>query len=67
MSCKRQITPQNRTTQVRMGTAHLEIAAAEEEVNLDPLGLLELAKRVVDDVQLPMHATLHSDLHGSAR
>ena len=49
------------------GSTHLEVATAEEEVNLDSLGLLELAKRVVDDVQLPMHATLHRDLHGSAR
>jgi hypothetical protein len=49
-----------------MWSTHLEIAAAEEEVNLDPLGLLEPPHGVVDSVQLPMHATLHRDLHGSA-
>ena len=59
--------PRRTAPQVRTGSTHLEVATAEEEVNLDSLGLLELAKRVVDDVQLPMHATLHRDLHGSAR
>lgn len=63
MSRKRRITaPQL----VGMWSTHLEIAAAEEEVNLDPLGLLEPPHCVVDSVQLPMHATLHRDLHGSA-
>ena len=62
-------TPQNRTSEDERGalSTHLEVATAEEEVNLDPLGLLEPAKRVVDDVQLPVHASLHRDLHGSAR
>jgi hypothetical protein len=69
MSCKRRIIELLRrtATQERTGSRHLEVAAAEEEVNLDPLGLLEPAKRVVDDVQLPVHAALHRDLHGSAR
>ena len=68
MPCHANVELLRRTApQVRTGSTHLEVATAEEEVNLDSLGLLELAKRVVDDVQLPMHATLHRDLHGSAR
>ena len=47
--------------------AYLEIAAAEEEVNLYALGLLELSERVVDYVQLPVHAPLHRDLHRSTQ
>ena len=69
------ISRKRRTLQIRTTSedgrgarsTHLEVAIAEEEVNLDPLGLLEPAKRVVDDVQLPVHASLHRDLHGSAR
>lgn len=60
-------TLQNSSTIRRGCGAYLEIAAAEEEVNLDALGLLEPSQRVIDYVQLPMHAPLHRDLHGSTR
>jgi len=46
----------------RRQISDLEVAIAEEEVDLDPLGLLERAKHVVDDVQLPVHAAVHRDL-----
>jgi hypothetical protein len=60
-------TLHNSSTIRRGCGAYLEIAAAEEEVNLDALGLLEPSQRVIDYVQLPMHAPLHRDLHGSIR
>jgi hypothetical protein len=49
----------------RQSGLHLEVAAADEEVDLDALRFLETAHRVVDLVQLPVHASLHGDLHST--
>ena len=62
--------PQNRTTSEHERGArstHLEVAIAEEEINLDPLSLLERVKHVVDYVQLHVHAAVHRDLHWMAQ
>lgn len=47
--------------QQRLGH-HLEVAAADEEIKGAPLGALNVAHAVVDQVQLPMAAPIHRHL-----